>query len=286
MQVEYTVEGRITRISQDEIVGSPHLVISVDRFPDPVNEMVVDGALTPRPKLNFKPASFDGGFELIGVPEGTIITLIGPLGLTSDSITVTMDPVERLTVHIPVTGNYQIRFEPPWPYAEAVYNFAAVGGSGPAISAATHIEAPTPMEDLKNKAIRLIDELAEELSQLIITPGTAMAMIYMRKEVQAAAVLDLPDPDAADPAVYSLVASEASYDGVSMRTAAEVINTRALAFEKIGSVWDQLRLEAKKSVRDATTVAEIDSAVVLVNQTEFLNRIVAAGIDPALVLNG
>lgn len=290
--VEYdAATGRILRVASEEIVaGVGAAVLQAARSPDPAQARVdvTDPAapvLVARPAPPSIPAAIAGGFSLAGLPDGTEVAVIGPRGVAPQSVEGIVAADGAVSVAIPAPGLYQIRVAPPLPGRAAVADVTVTAGDPP-VAATTHLAVPVPLAALQAQAVARVDAAANALSELLITPGPAMGMIYLGKRAEAQAVLSQPIPDDADPAAYPLVAAEAAVDGVGMGAAATVIATRAGVFTAVGAIWDRLRLEAKRDIRAATDIAGIEAAEATVTRAGFEARLTAAGIDPALVLTG
>lgn len=289
--VEYvTATGQIVRIAGEEITaGDGRAVLAVPVAPDPKQAWVttVDEVLGiyARPAAPVLPETMAGGVSLSGLPVGTTVEIIGPLDADPATRSGTVGEAGTISAAIPAAGIYQVRIEPPWPQQAILARMPVTAGDAPT-PAAVHLDLPVPLAALKAKAIARVDIVADVLARLIVTPGAAMPMIYLRKADEAAAVLALATPNDADPAVYPLVASEAAVDSVGMEAAATTIATSAGVFALVGAIWDRLRLEAKRDIRVANASAGIATAEATVNRATFEARLTAAGLDPALVLGG
>ena len=115
---------------------------------------------------------------------------------------------------------------------------------------------------LQAEACARVDARAEDLRNAVVTPGSGQMAAYRRKEEQARAILQDPEPNETKyPAIYNEV-------GITANTAQEVaeeILAKAAAWWEAGDVIERARLAGKRAVLAATSVAAIQAAEASVN---------------------
>lgn len=99
-----------------------------------------------------------------------------------------------------------------------------------------------------------VDAQAEAVRANILTPGSAQAMTYMRKESEARAWL-------ADPAVATpFLAAEAPARGMTIEALATEVVALADAWVTVGAAIEGARMGAKATIAAATTLSAIVAA--------------------------
>lgn len=118
---------------------------------------------------------------------------------------------------------------------------------------------------IRASAKKKVDEGAEAMRQLFVTPGSGQAMVYMSKEAQARACLTDPSPD---PASYPLLACTIGIErhpdtGVLAQNVTEVAQIVVAVLDQWmlpAAAIEAARLSAKNAIDDASTPAQIKAA--------------------------
>lgn len=107
---------------------------------------------------------------------------------------------------------------------------------------------------------RRVDAEAEAARMAWVTPGTGQAASYIYKAQQAHAVLAAPDPQAADPDDYPLLASTIGIDGPDLVSVAQVVIATEAAWVVVLAAIEAARKAAKAAISTANTIAEAEAA--------------------------
>lgn len=283
--VEHDVNtGRILRLSQREIFPTTGAVITFDMAPPirPADWLVSGGVLVARPVPVVPAREVAGGFVLSGLPDGTVVTVSGPLGGDGDTQAATLAAGQTLSVAIPTPGRYAVTVAPPFPAAERTAEVLVSDGAPPARGDVDLTMAP-PMARLIAEALATIDATRAAIQAGIVSAGTGQAMIYLEKRRQAEALAALADDAARDAqaaTAFPLVASEAEAGGTTLSAAMRTILAKAAAWSIAARALDTLALSAKRAARAATGPAEARAAAAALTPQTFLARYVADGGDP------
>lgn len=104
-----------------------------------------------------------------------------------------------------------------------------------------------------------IDEDAELVRSLFITPGSGQALVYQQKRAEAELVSSDPE---INPALVPHIAREADLNGISLLDQAAIVLTMAHQWTEISSMIEERRLAAKAAIDAARTPAEIEAVIV------------------------
>lgn len=137
-----------------------------------------------------------------------------------------------------------------------------VGTKKSEIQAAVNAHKGTPITDVKARALLKVDREAENYRLKFVTAGEAMQAVYRLKDDEvklyrkdeAAGTIDTTG------ARYPVINSEV---GITAGTLAEVVTLvekRIADWTTIAATSEALRQQAKKNIKAATTVADIEAA--------------------------
>lgn len=101
--------------------------------------------------------------------------------------------------------------------------------------------------DLKDLLQKKIDEKAEEVRLLYITPGSGQALTYQRKLEEARQLL------AGDPGPFPLLEASVGIDGATVQDVANVVMQMNDLWTQAAATIESARLGGKKAVREAET---------------------------------
>ncbi|MDP9840763.1 hypothetical protein J2T09_005551 [Neorhizobium huautlense] len=104
------------------------------------------------------------------------------------------------------------------------------------------------MKDAFNLAI---DDAAEIQRKRYITAGDGQAMTYMQKASEAARYLAAEDPQPED---YPLISAEVGIAAETHHAVATIIDDSNRQWQVIGSALEAVRLDAKKSIAEASSL--------------------------------
>lgn len=121
-------------------------------------------------------------------------------------------------------------------------------------------KATRDIEALKAEARLYIDAKfqAAMTHPALMSPGSAIATVYQRQEMQA--VEYLTNPDAYVPGTYCWLEKLVGVTGEDINQVAQIIVYMADLWEPIGAELNSIRLTAKGMVDAATRISEIDTA--------------------------
>jgi len=115
---------------------------------------------------------------------------------------------------------------------------------------------PPPLEEVREAALRAVDQAAEAARMQFITPGEGQAWTYQRKEREAEAYMSASSPVAAD---YPVLAACIPGDGSDLATVAQTVLTARDAWLQVGAAIEGIRRAAKTQVEAAIDAAAIQT---------------------------
>ncbi len=115
---------------------------------------------------------------------------------------------------------------------------------------------PPPLEEVREAALRAVDQAAEAARMQFITPGEGQAWTYQRKEREAEAFIVASIPNAAD---YPVLAACIPGDGSDLATVAQTVLTARDAWLQVGAAIEGIRRAAKTQVEAAINAAAIQT---------------------------
>jgi hypothetical protein len=118
------------------------------------------------------------------------------------------------------------------------------------------IEKRINLQKEKRLAKKAIDEKAEEIRGLFLTPGSGQAMVYTEKLKEAEAYMANQSISLNE---IAHIATEAASDGTTIFNKAVEVITLAYQWKIASSIIENIRLEAKKSVNNQTDYLVIRS---------------------------
>lgn len=128
------------------------------------------------------------------------------------------------------------------------------------------VRSERPLDQIKADLLRQIDDKAESVRLRYITPGAGMAMTYREKFDQAQAV-DQTGQDAAEAltaeeavAQYPTLAASVGIEAPTLWDCAQLVIAKYEAWAALSNGIERARLSGKKSVSEASTVAEARAA--------------------------
>jgi hypothetical protein len=110
---------------------------------------------------------------------------------------------------------------------------------------------------VKESLKSIIDVGAEAERLKYITPGAGQAMTYQQKADEAARYLAASAPKASD---YPLLSAEAGITAADIAGVAQVVSAAFAQWQAIGGAIEAVRLGAKKSIDDASTIDAANAA--------------------------
>lgn len=116
---------------------------------------------------------------------------------------------------------------------------------------------PPALDSVKAGLKAQLDMDAEAVRLHFITPGAGQAMTYQQKAAEAAACLADADPDATD---YPLLAAEIGITSETLAGVAAVVHGQHQAWRIIGGQIEAARLNGKKEIDAAGSVADAQAA--------------------------
>jgi D-alanyl-D-alanine dipeptidase len=114
--------------------------------------------------------------------------------------------------------------------------------------------AEVDLDAVRGSLYAKIDAAAEEVRARFVTPGSAQAMIYLKKEAEARAVVwgqSKPTP---------FLDAEAAATGVTVADLAALVVTKAEAWDAKAAQIEALRRAAKAAVAQADNIAAMHTA--------------------------
>ncbi len=118
------------------------------------------------------------------------------------------------------------------------------------------------LEGQRNAALEQISAAVKSVRLLFLTDIPGQELIYNEKRGEAEAYLAQPIPPT-DMTPYPFLAAEVGITGATAAEVAQVFLDRATLWVGVGSSLEAIRLTATGSVTAATTAAEIDAALAL-----------------------
>lgn len=131
---------------------------------------------------------------------------------------------------------------------------AAAGEAVMEVTAECIVVADVNLDAVRDALHAKIDQAAEAVRGRFVTPGSAQAMIYLKKESEARAVI------AGESSAAPFLAAEAAATGVSVEALAAEVVSRADAWAQTAARIEALRRGAKRAVTQATNIAAMHSA--------------------------
>lgn len=115
------------------------------------------------------------------------------------------------------------------------------------------------LEALRAAAERKIDQRAEAIRQIFITPGSGQAMVYAAKQEEARRWL-AEQPAETTPDQYPLLLAEAGLTAPTVAELAALWRGMEIQWLQAAAMIEAKRMAAKAAVRAATTPAAIEAA--------------------------
>lgn len=114
----------------------------------------------------------------------------------------------------------------------------------------------TPVNKCRDKAMVLVNQIADEVRKLYITPIAGQEMIYLSKEQEAHHFLE-QDPVPSDLSPYPFIASEVGATGETALDVATVFATKGSQWRALGSMIERLRIRALTDLKGAATEGQV-----------------------------
>ncbi len=229
---------------------------------DGVYTMPVAARLSPA-----RPQNSDGTWNYI-IPSGT--TAIEPPTAGANQAAVfrngawsLVDDYRGATVYSTETGEQvTIRSLGGIPDGYTTQNFPGAAytwdGSAWAVNLSRH----------KETMCSSVDNAAEALRNTVVSPGSAQAMTYIDKERQALAYLASENPVDSE---YPALVAEIGINGDTARDVASTIAAYAAAWRTWNATVENVRLTAKKQIKESLYVVAIDDIMRSISWPEIPN---------------
>lgn len=118
----------------------------------------------------------------------------------------------------------------------------------------------------KEQAKRLISQMVDAVRQRYISPGVAKILEYQQNDIEATAILALPEDAELDPAAYPMLqadvdAAAAVGQTVTLRDAARIVANAAAQWRQLGAATKRIDQTAKHMLSGATAKSQLKAAV-------------------------
>ncbi|WP_287994585.1 hypothetical protein [Acidiphilium sp.] len=112
----------------------------------------------------------------------------------------------------------------------------------------------------RQTAINRINQLADSVRRMFITPIIGQEMVYLEKESEARVYLAL-DPEPVDLSGFPFIAAEVGVTAATPQQVAQLYLNLGAQWRVVGSMLENVRLGSIAAIEAATTLAQISAAV-------------------------